>query len=265
MKLSKKMWIAIAVTLFFVWIFPPLVFGGWMVYFVLKYVTDRTIKRAVAAVLVIAAIFLNNQWVNDYQSKHPQAKVSATPTATPKATATPKPTQKPTATPTTDPKVTPSATPTPTLTPTATQTPTPTLTPKPTNTPTPTPTEYPYDKSLGNNDTAAKFGQLMLDVSNSDSEVVSSLFVELPEKKNKQSEADYQKSIVSVFVTVIVSPTAWSYSNDADRKDVVAAWVMFTRKAFPGAIPHIYVKNGYRTVAEGSFSVWSGEPSVTLK
>ena len=252
-----------ALSLLFIWIFPPLVIGGWTIYFIIKYVTDRNVRIALVVTLVVTSLVMNDVWVKAHpaQTNANLAKVTSTPTQAPRAKPTTKPTATltPSATPTTDSKVTPSATPTIALTPTRTPT------PKPTATRTPTPTEYPYDKSLGNNATAAKFGQLMMDTSNASSTVVEDIYVELPEQKSNQSDAEYKKSIVSVFCTIVVSTNVWNVSDEGSQKDVVAAWVMFTRKAFPGAYPHITVRNGYRTVATGEYSMWDGEAKVTLK
>lgn len=165
-----------------------------------------------------------------------------------------------------NPSPSPSSTPVPTVeatTPTPTEKPTLALTPTPT--PTPVPTTV-FDTSLGNNYVAAKYAQQFQDIADKIAAgVVQDIYLELvPEDMKGKSEDEYKKNLVSAFLTVIFSNSFWNSLDDPTRKDLVAAYVNAVKNTF-GGFPHVKFSNGVRTVAEGEWSVWNGEPKVTLK
>lgn len=78
-------------------------------------------------------------------------------------------------------------------------------------------------------------------------------------------EEDFRKGVSSVAMTVVISNTTWAYTTDTSKKDFVAMLVNNLLQMYPKAYPHVMVTNGLRTVAEGSWSAWSGEANVELK
>lgn len=158
----------------------------------------------------------------------------------------------------------PEVTTTPTITsvkPTATRIPIPTITL--TSTPIPS---IAFDKNLGNNWIAAAQAADFLRVGNNAAPgIIKGVFVELvPEDVGNKDIETYKKSVVSAFVQVKISSSFWNSLDENSMKDFTASWVTATKNVF-SAFPHIYIKNEVRTVAEGEWSLWNGEPKVTLK
>jgi len=151
-------------------------------------------------------------------------------------------------------------------------TPSPTQTPSPTSSPTPTSNSSPsaspqvFDSSLGNNPVAVKYAQEFTDIADKvSSGAVVGIYLELsPEDMQGKTEDDYKQHVVSAFLTVQVTSAFWNSLDDPTRKDLVAAYVNSVKNIFSG-FPHIYFKNNVRTVAEGEWSVFGGEPKITLK
>lgn len=168
----------------------------------------------------------------------------------------------------------PSITPIPTEEPTVISTTEPTqiqtIDPSPSLIPTSEPTTLSaviaFDKNRGNNWVAAAQAQDFIDVANKAVPgIIKDVFVELmPEDVGNKDIETYKKSVVSAFIQVKVSSSFWNSFDDGSKKDFTASWVTATKNVFSG-FPHIYIKNDVRTVAEGEWSVWSGEPKITLK
>lgn len=124
----------------------------------------------------------------------------------------------------------------------------------------------PYDKNKGNNYIAAKYAQQFMDVADKAAAgFITDTYLELsPEDPRGETEDEYRKSVSSAFLTIMVDPSYWNTTNDATKKDIVAALTTAVKNSF-GGFPHIKVSNGTRTVAEAEWSVWNGEAKVTLK
>ncbi len=153
-------------------------------------------------------------------------------------------------------------TPSPTLIPTLTLTSTLTHTP----TPIPKPKKSSYDSTRGNNYVAAKYAQQFQDIADriSGGAVVDTYLELFPEDMQGKSEDTYKKDLISENLTVLVTNDFCNSLDHNSRKDLVATYVNSLRNIFSG-IPHVYFKNSVRTVAEGGWSMWSGEANVTLK
>jgi hypothetical protein len=123
-----------------------------------------------------------------------------------------------------------------------------------------------YDSELGNNWVAAKYaGQLWSIANNAAAGYVESIYLELsPAEVGNKSEKEYKKSVSSVFLTVKVDGSYWNTTDDDSKKDFVVAFVTSVGNMFRG-YPHVYITNGVRTVAEGSYNTFKTEPKVTLK
>ncbi len=78
-------------------------------------------------------------------------------------------------------------------------------------------------------------------------------------------EATYREKTTIARMTVAISGTAWALSPDSSKKDLVASFVNRLKQIYPNAVPRVTVTNGVRTVAEGSWSIWSEEAKVELK
>lgn len=78
-------------------------------------------------------------------------------------------------------------------------------------------------------------------------------------------EATFREKTTSAVMTVVISNTAWALSPDSTKQDLVASFVNRLRQMYPNGAPIVRVTNGIRTVAEGTWSVWNGEPKVDLK
>lgn len=116
----------------------------------------------------------------------------------------------------------------------------------------PSSTKTFYNKNRGNSEKAAAFGEHLLTLIKKAAPGGSfDIYVE---------EAD-----PSLFVQIKYEGELWSSTPDDLKKDLVAGFVMAARNEYPDYIPHIYIKTGFRTAAEGSFSIWSGEPTIELK
>jgi len=145
-------------------------------------------------------------------------------------------------------------------------TPSPTQTPSPTSNSSPSASPQVFDSSLGNNPVAVKYAQEFTDIADKvSSGAVVGIYLELsPEDMQGKTEDDYKQHVVSAFLTVQVTSAFWNSLDDPTRKDLVAAYVNSVKNIFSG-FPHIYFKNNVRTVAEGEWSVFGGEPKITLK
>lgn len=130
----------------------------------------------------------------------------------------------------------------------------------------PTVPSQPFDSNRGNNYISAKYGQEFYDLANKAAPgYIEDIRLDLvPEDPQGKSEQEYNKSISSAFLTVVVDSSYWSSTNDTARKDFVAALTNAVKNNFSG-FPHVKVNNGTRTVAEGEWSVFGGEPKITLK
>ncbi len=154
--------------------------------------------------------------------------------------------------------VSPTPTPPPSLIPTPTPSPIPTIVP----TPTPLPT---YDKNLGNNYIASRESKKFKDVLNSAIDgFVTSSYLELDPAEITSTEDQYLQSVSSIFLKVKVNNLIWNSMNEDQQKDVVVSMTNSIRNAIGSGFPHVYINNGVRDVAEGSYSLF-GEPKVTFK
>jgi hypothetical protein len=132
--------------------------------------------------------------------------------------------------------------------------------------PTPAVTYPPYNKTLGNNYFASLYAQKFMDTANKAAPgAVEDMYLELsPEDPKGKTESAYKQSISSAFLTVQVSSSMWDSTSESGKKDLVAAFTNSVKNTFSG-FPHIKISNGVRTVAEGEWSVWNGEPKITIK
>lgn len=78
------------------------------------------------------------------------------------------------------------------------------------------------------------------------------------------NESDIRSKTKSATLNAVVNNAMWAYTPDSTKKDLVTSLMTRLRQIYPNAVPRVYVSNGIRTVAEGSFSVWSGD-KVELK
>lgn len=124
--------------------------------------------------------------------------------------------------------------------------------PSPTTKSLPTATTAWFDETIGNSAKTASFAQELLD---------------LIEKlaPSGQFQVYVEEAPSSLFVTIQYDAVLWAETPESLQKDVVASFVMAARNKFPENLPHVKIKTGYRVAAEGEFSIWSGEPKVTIK
>lgn len=115
-----------------------------------------------------------------------------------------------------------------------------------------TQTQSNFDKSKGNTAKAAEYGSSLLSLIQKASGGSGSFDVYVEEVN------------ISVFVTIKYDSVKWSETPESLQKDLVATFVNATRVEFSSQTPHVYIKTAGRTAAEGSFSIWSGEPTVKL-
>lgn len=78
-------------------------------------------------------------------------------------------------------------------------------------------------------------------------------------------ETTFREKTTTAIMTVVISNTAWALSPDSTKQDLVASFVNRLKQFYPNAVTLVHVTNGIRTVAEGTWSVWNGEPKVDLK
>lgn len=125
-----------------------------------------------------------------------------------------------------------------------------------------------FDSKMGNNAEAAATAKGFL--SGFKEIGVTAVMVKLEASQNAEDYYSvggdlktYRSKVTAVTVAVFVKNSAWERTPDSLKKDFVATLVG-VRTLYPNAIPKIIVTNGTRTVAEGSWSSFSG-PKVELK
>ena len=138
--------------------------------------------------------------------------------------------------------------------------------PSPATEASPPPTPHTFDSKLGNNYIAAEFAEEFLGIVNKATPgYVKSVRVDLtPEDLGGKSEEDYKKSLISVYLTVKVDNYLWNTTSEGSKKDLTAAFLNSITNSF-GGIRHVIVTNGVRTVAEGEWPLFGGDPKITLK
>jgi hypothetical protein len=137
----------------------------------------------------------------------------------------------------------------------------------------PTPTAAPavptiaFNKLRGNNSVAAEQAQKIQDSFDSTMPgFIKDVYVSCdPQSLGGKSETDYEKSILQgAQINVIVDADTWDATSDSVKKDVVAGLITVIHGNI-GVYPSVLVNNGIRNVAEGSWSIWNGQASVTLE
>lgn len=83
--------------------------------------------------------------------------------------------------------------------------------------------------------------------------------------KNGGDLGEYRNQVNGAFLTVVINNLFWNLSTDSSKKDIVASWVNSLHILYPNGVNSVTVKNSVRTVAEGKWSLWNGEPKVELK
>ena len=76
---------------------------------------------------------------------------------------------------------------------------------------------------------------------------------------------NYRSKVTSANLMVAIGNTTWMLLPDSTKKDLVATWENGLRKLYSGSLPDVTVSNGVRTVAEGTYDIWSGNVNVDLK
>ncbi len=78
-------------------------------------------------------------------------------------------------------------------------------------------------------------------------------------------ETTYREKATIAKMTLVINNTAWALASDTSKRDLVASLVNRLKQMYPNAVPRVEVGNGIRTVAEGSWSLWSEEAKVELR
>lgn len=78
-------------------------------------------------------------------------------------------------------------------------------------------------------------------------------------------ETTYREKATIAKMTLVINNTAWALASDTSKRDLVASLVNRLKQMYPNAVPRVEVGNGIRTVAEGSWSIWSEEAKVELR
>lgn len=131
-----------------------------------------------------------------------------------------------------------------------------------------------FNKKRGNNAAAAETAEAItsiLTLSGIKNDSID-LYVEVtaPNEATKKYEAggdekEYRSAVTTVRLLAVMSNSIWTFSADSTKKDLVTSFIKALKADYPDAIPYVIVNNGVRTVAEGSWSFWSGEVKVDLK
>ena len=76
---------------------------------------------------------------------------------------------------------------------------------------------------------------------------------------------DASSGILTGFLGVYpVNSQSWNLLSLSQKKDLVATFVTVARDNI-NSVGQVYVKNNIRTLAEGSWSSWSGEAKIEIK
>lgn len=130
-----------------------------------------------------------------------------------------------------------------------------------------------YNPKRGSNHEAASTAQGFMDLFKMSSPNVGiDMYLKLMAQGSSESAyADggdlntYRKQVEGAFLTVVISNTYWRLINDSVKKDLTATFVSSLHTLYPDAAIGVTIDNNIRTVAEGSWSLWNGEPKVELK